>query len=82
MTQSHRGDVRIVAEFPDRAPVVLSELSENDPPRKSTRKRAHAQAQDFLRILRPNLGRQLPMALRRDSVPVRSLACFDENFRV
>src|SRR6202034_4703794 len=27
------GDVRIVAEFPDRAPVVLSDLSENDPPR-------------------------------------------------
>jgi DNA-binding XRE family transcriptional regulator len=25
------GDVRIVAEFPDRAPVVLSELSEDDP---------------------------------------------------
>ena len=37
------GDVRIVAEFPDRAPVVLLELSENDPPRKSSRKRAHAQ---------------------------------------
>jgi len=38
------GDVRIVAEFPDRAPVVLSELSEDDPPRKSSGKRAHAQA--------------------------------------
>ena len=38
------GDVRIVAEFPDRAPVVLSELSEDDPPRKSSRKRAHAHA--------------------------------------
>lgn len=39
------GDVRIVAEFPDRAPVVLSELSEeDDPPRKSSRKHAHAQA--------------------------------------
>lgn len=37
------GDVRIVAEFRDRAPVVLSELSEDDPPRKSSRKRAHAQ---------------------------------------
>ncbi|MGB8521331.1 MAG: XRE family transcriptional regulator [Candidatus Acidiferrales bacterium] len=36
------GEVRIVAEFPDRAPVVLSELSEEDPPRKSSRK--HAQA--------------------------------------
>ena len=38
------GDVRIVAEFPDRAPVVLSELSEGDPPRKSSGKRAHADA--------------------------------------
>jgi len=39
------GDVRIVAEFPDRAPVVLSELSEEDgPPRKASRKHAHAQA--------------------------------------
>ncbi len=38
------GDVRIVAEFPDRAPVVLSELSESDRPRKSSGKRAHAQA--------------------------------------
>ncbi|MFY9805121.1 MAG: XRE family transcriptional regulator [Candidatus Acidiferrales bacterium] len=38
------GDVRIVAEFPDRAPVVLSELSGGDPPRKSSGKRARAQA--------------------------------------
>jgi len=38
------GGVRIVAEFPDRAPVALSELSENDPPRKPSGKRAHAQA--------------------------------------
>lgn len=38
------GDVRIVAEFPDRAPVVLSELSEDDPPCKSSRKRAHVDA--------------------------------------
>jgi predicted XRE-type DNA-binding protein len=36
------GDVRIVAEFPDRGPVVLSELSEDDPPRKSSRKHSHA----------------------------------------
>jgi len=28
------GDVRIVAEFPDRAPVVLSDLSDKDPPRR------------------------------------------------
>lgn len=38
------GDVRIVAEFPDRAPVLLSDLSEDEPPRKSSRKRAHAHA--------------------------------------
>src|SRR6266702_188239 len=38
------GDVRIIAEFPDRAPVVLSELSEDDPPRKSPRRRAHGHA--------------------------------------
>lgn len=35
------GDVRIVAEFPDRAPVVLSELSEDDPRHKSSRKHSH-----------------------------------------
>jgi transcriptional regulator with XRE-family HTH domain len=38
------GDVRIVAEFPDRAPVVLSELSEDEPSRKSRRRHAHARA--------------------------------------
>jgi hypothetical protein len=32
------GDARIVAEFPDCAPVVLSELSEDEPSRKSRRK--------------------------------------------
>ncbi|GEM_PF-515899 len=37
------GDVRIGAAFPDGVPVVLSELSEDDPPRKSSRKHAHAQ---------------------------------------
>ena len=36
------GDVRIIAEFPDRAPVVLSELSEDGPPLKSSRRRATA----------------------------------------
>jgi transcriptional regulator with XRE-family HTH domain len=36
------GDVRIIAEFPDRAPVVLYDLSEDDPPRKSSRRHAHA----------------------------------------
>src|SRR5271168_870910 len=34
------GEVRIVAEFPDRAPVVLSEISEDRLPRKSSRRRA------------------------------------------
>jgi transcriptional regulator with XRE-family HTH domain len=34
------GDVRIVAEFPDRAPVVLTKLSEDEPPRKSARRHA------------------------------------------
>ena len=38
------GDVRIVAQFPDRSPVVLSHLPEKRPRRKSSRKhtRAHA----------------------------------------
>ncbi len=38
------GDVRIVAEFPDRAPVVLSDLSEDDPPQKAARRPSHAHA--------------------------------------
>jgi DNA-binding XRE family transcriptional regulator len=38
------GDVRIVAEFPDRAPVVLSDLAEDDRPRKSSRRHARAHA--------------------------------------
>ena len=38
------GDVRIVAEFPDRAPVVLSKLSDEDRPRKSAHRRARARA--------------------------------------
>jgi DNA-binding XRE family transcriptional regulator len=35
------GDVRIIAEFPDRAPVVFTELSEGDSPRKSSRNRVN-----------------------------------------
>jgi len=35
------GDVRIIAEFPDRAPVTLSEISDAAPPRKSRRRYAH-----------------------------------------
>jgi transcriptional regulator with XRE-family HTH domain len=41
------GDVRILAEFPDRAPVLVSGLSETDAPRKSSRR--HAQAQRKIR---------------------------------
>jgi len=40
--QAMGGNVRIVAEFPDRAPLVLSELSQGDRRRKSSRKHAHA----------------------------------------
>jgi DNA-binding XRE family transcriptional regulator len=38
------GDVRIVAEFPDRAPVVLADLSEGDQPRKVSRRRPRTRA--------------------------------------
>jgi DNA-binding XRE family transcriptional regulator len=38
------GDVRILAEFPDRAPVLLSELAEDEPSRKSRRRHARARA--------------------------------------
>jgi transcriptional regulator with XRE-family HTH domain len=38
------GNVRIIAEFHDRAPVLLSELSEGAPPRKSSRKHANSRA--------------------------------------
>src|SRR6202162_5349892 len=38
------GDVRIVAEFPDRAPVVLAELSGEDPARKPSRNHANGRA--------------------------------------
>ena len=38
------GEVRIVAEFPDRAPVVLSKLSEEARPRKTARRHARARA--------------------------------------
>src|SRR5260370_622587 len=38
------GEVRIVAQFPDRAPVVLAHLSEEHPGRKSSRRRARRAA--------------------------------------
>ena len=50
------GDVRIIAEFPDRAPVVLAELSENDAPPKSSRNHRNLMA-----------GRLSPSLIRYDS---------------
>jgi transcriptional regulator with XRE-family HTH domain len=38
------GNVRIVAEFPDRAPVVLSDLDRNYSRRRVSRRRAHVDA--------------------------------------
>jgi len=39
------GNLTLVAEFPDREPVVLAGISEEDPPQKpSGRKHAHANA--------------------------------------
>jgi len=38
------GNVRIIAEFPDRAPVALAELSNDNPPRKSSRNHANKRA--------------------------------------
>jgi transcriptional regulator with XRE-family HTH domain len=38
------GDVRIIAEFPDRAPVELAELSDKYAPRKSPRNHARSHA--------------------------------------
>src|ERR1700731_704517 len=46
------GDVRILAEFPNRAPVLLSDLSEEARPRKSSQKRAQT-----LRKRRLSVGR-------------------------
>jgi transcriptional regulator with XRE-family HTH domain len=38
------GEVRIIAEFPDRAPILLTELSEDDPALKPTRNRVNGRA--------------------------------------
>jgi transcriptional regulator with XRE-family HTH domain len=43
------GDVRIIAEFPDRAPVVLAKLSEDNSPRKSARSHTNGRASRSLR---------------------------------
>jgi DNA-binding XRE family transcriptional regulator len=42
--QAMGGNLSLVAEFPDRAPVVLSRISDDDPPRPSGRKHAHPHA--------------------------------------
>ncbi len=41
--QAMGGNLSLVAEFPDRAPVVLSGIAEDEPPRKPSR-RKHAGA--------------------------------------
>jgi transcriptional regulator with XRE-family HTH domain len=38
------GNLSLVAEFPDRAPVVLAGIGEDDPEKPSSRKHAHAHA--------------------------------------
>jgi transcriptional regulator with XRE-family HTH domain len=38
------GEVRIIAEFPNRAPVILAELSRDSRPRKSSRNHANRRA--------------------------------------
>ena len=38
------GNLSLVAEFPDREPVVLAGIAEDDPPQKPGRKHAHASA--------------------------------------
>jgi transcriptional regulator with XRE-family HTH domain len=42
--QAMGGNLSLVAEFPDRAPVVLSGLSEDEPKKPVVRKQAHAHA--------------------------------------
>lgn len=55
------GDVRIIAEFPDRAPVMLAELSEDDSPRKSSRRHAHAHVKLIWERLSPNAPNSLTL---------------------
>ena len=38
------GSLSLVAEFPDRAPVMLSGIAEDEPPHKPGRKQRHAHA--------------------------------------
>jgi DNA-binding XRE family transcriptional regulator len=42
--QAMGGNLCLVAQFPDHAPVVLSGISGDDPPKPSRRKHAHAHA--------------------------------------
>jgi transcriptional regulator with XRE-family HTH domain len=49
------GEVRIVAEFPDRAPVVVSDLPADPPRRRSARKRSQSERRRRLpRLQRPD----------------------------
>lgn len=38
------GEVRIIAEFPDRTPIMLAELSDDDSPRKPSRNHANGRS--------------------------------------
>ena len=42
--QAMGGNLSLVAEFPDRAPVVLAGIGEDEPKKPSSRKHAHAHA--------------------------------------
>lgn len=42
--QAMGGNLSLVAEFPDRAPVVLSGIADDEPPKPTGRKHAHAHA--------------------------------------
>jgi transcriptional regulator with XRE-family HTH domain len=47
------GDIRIIAEFPDRAPIVLAEFSDDESYRRPSRKRLNARAPFELRSTTP-----------------------------
>src|SRR6266581_3801756 len=51
------GDVRIVAQFPDRSPVVLSHLPEEPPRRKSSRRRKSGSARLTRKIRKEKRGK-------------------------
>ena len=67
------GDVRIVAEFPDRAPVVLSDLSEDDKPRKSSRRHAaHKPKGDGRAAIRNHISIHAMSRLQKRNEPAHS----------